>query len=59
MDVWRGIFFDVHFYGACRDKRSAFSLDRKTIFGLLEPIFMDIIGEEAVRDEQRRKQAIF
>jgi len=34
-------------------------LDRKTIFGLLEPIFMDIIGEEAVRDEQRRKQAIF
>ena len=26
-------------------------MDRKTIFGLLEPIFMDIIGEEAVRDE--------
>ena len=25
---------------------------------MLEPIFMDIIGEEAVRDEQRRKQAI-
>lgn len=36
-----------------------FSLDGKTIFGLPEPIFMDIIGEEAVLDEQRRKQAIF
>ena len=32
---------------------------RENDFGLPEPIFMDIIGEEAVPDEQQRKQAIF